>query len=675
MKKLITKYYKEILEDRFRNNFVFLSIAFFCVDIIFRIINGFPLLSWATIRVLLSSLIISLCVSSLSQLIRKRWIRNIITVFFSFLSSFYAWLQIGFMNYLGVYISFNTSSQFGAVKDYLFDYLGSFHISYYLIFIPFILYLIYIIYISKTKEYNYLILNKKNFLIPFVLILNIFLYYGSINWGFMQNKFQTTTNRELFRSVSNPSLAINQFGTNVFGILDIKTFLFPVDQEITVFKQASKSSKKVKSDKTREVSNDLQTIADNETNTKYMNLHNYFLSNEVTDYNEYTGMFKNKNVIVILMESVNNTIINEEFFPNFYKLYSEGWHWNNEYSPRNSCATGNNEFSAMTGLYSLYNACTSNVYVNNTYYEAIFNLFNNSGYVTNSMHDFTEWYYKRPTIHINMGSGMFYNAKALDIKTASYYGEWPSDVEFFEKAMDIELKNDGKWMTWLTTVTSHQPYSSSSTYGDLHKDYFKELGYSTSMSRYLSKLKVLDDAIGVMIDKLDKADKLDDTVIVLLADHYPYGLNKSVVSETIKGDLSDYEIERTPFVIYNSSMKPKEFNEYSTYINLVPTLANLMGIEYDPRLYMGSDLLSEDYESIVVFADGSWKNEKAYYNAATGNVKYYIEDSYTDEEIRDITNRVSMKIQMSNIAIKTNYFNYLETKMNELKKTQTTEED
>ncbi len=675
MKNKLKKYYSEILDDRFRNNFMLLSFVFFSVDIIFRLINKFPIFSWSTVRILLGSLIISLFVSSLSSLIRKRWIKNTINILFAFISSFYAWLQVGFMNYLGVYISFNTSSQFGAVKDYLKDYLMSFHITYYLLFIPFILYVIYLIYMAKTQEYKYLILNKKNFLIPFVLILLLFLYYGSINWGFMQNKFQTTTNRELFKNVSNPSLAINQFGTNVFGVLDVKSYLFPSDQEITVFKKASKSSKKIKSEKTRSVSNDLQTIADNETDIKYLNLHNYFLSNEVTDYNDYTGMFKDKNVIVILMESVNNTIINKELFPNFYKLYSEGWHWNNEYSPRNSCATGNNEFSAMTGLYSLYNACTSNVYVDNRYYEAIFNLFNNAGYTTNSMHDFSEWYYKRPTIHVNMGSRTFYNAASLDIKTASYYGEWPSDIEFFEKAMDIELKNKGKWMTWLTTVTTHQPYSSSSTYGDLYKDNYKAMGYSTSMSRYLSKLKVLDDAIGVMIDKLTDAKKLDDTVIVLLADHYPYGLNKSTVSETIKGDLSDYEIERTPFVIYNSSMKPKEFNEYSTYINLVPTLANLMGLEFDPRLYMGSDLLSEDYESIVVFADGSWKNEKAYYNAATGHVKFYQDNSYTDDEIRDITNRVSLKIQMSNIAIKNNYFNYLETKMNELKNEKENTED
>ena len=93
------------------------------------------------------------------------------------------------------------------------------------------------------------------------------------------------------------------------------------------------------------------------------------------------------------------------------------------------------------------------------------------------------------------------------------------------------------------------------------------MGYSTSMSRYLSKLKVVDEAIGILYERLEKADILNDTVIVMLADHYPYGLNKKTVAETLKYPLEDYEIERTPFLIYNSEMEPKEFNDYTSYIN------------------------------------------------------------------------------------------------------------
>ena len=78
--------------------------------------------------------------------------------------------------------------------------------------------------------------------------------------------------------------------------------------------------------------------------------------------------------------TICGAIIDEEKFPNFYELYTNGYHWVNNYSPRNSCATGNNEFSAMTSLYSIYNTCTSNTYKDNKYYESIFGLFNDKGY-------------------------------------------------------------------------------------------------------------------------------------------------------------------------------------------------------------------------------------------------------------------------------------------------------
>ena len=534
----------------------------------------------------------------------------------------------------------------------------SFKLIYYIIFLPFIFSLIYYLIINRKREYQKHNFNKKYFILVPTLILSVLLYFGTLKLSFMQNQLQIKSNLKLFKNPDVPTVAVNQFGTVVFGILDYKSFIFPVDEENHIYNADSENNNKIVN---REISPALEEIANNEPNKKYVSLNNYFLSQKVTDYNQYTGMFEGKNVVVILMESVNEAIINEEYYPNFAKIYNGGWHWENNYSPRNSCATGNNEFSAMTGLYSIYNTCTSNVYKNNTYFQSIFGLFNNKGYTTTSMHNFVEWYYKRETIHPNMGSGKYYGAESLNIKTASYYGEWPSDVEFFEKAFDIVLndESDQPWMTWLTTVTSHQPYTSSSTYGDLYKDEFKKLGYSTATSRYLSKLKVVDEALGVMLNKLTEAGELENTVIVLLADHYPYGLSKSYVSEMIDHELEDYEIEKTPFVIYNPSMTPKTYTEYNSYINLVPTIANLMNLDYDPRLYMGTDLLSSDYESMVVFADGSWKNEKAYYNASTSKIKYYGEDVYTAEEIQNINAKINLKISMSSLAIKNNYFNYL----------------
>lgn len=664
---------KSIFKDNFINNLIFLTFIVFLVEILFRAISNFDLIDYATLRIFLSSFIISMFVAFFSSLTKRKWLKNTINLVYIFIYSIYTWLQLGFINYLGVYISFNTSSQLGAVTDYVKDFLLSFKPIYFVIFLPFLTAIIFYLILGKNKEYYKLEINRKVLLLLPILLVSCICYYLTLSLSFMQNEFQIKNNLKLFRNPDVPTIAVNQFGTTVFGMLDLKTFIFPVEDESNI---VTKSTQNQNNKVTREVSKALDELAEGETNNTYKNLNSYFASQKVTDTNEYTGMFEGKNVVVILMESVNEAIINEEYFPNFYNLYSNGWHWENTYSPRNSCATGNNEFSAMTSLYSIYNTCTANVYKKNSYNQAIFNLFNEKGYDTTSMHNYSEWYYYRSTIHKNMGSGKYYGASDLDIDTPGYYGEWTSDEEFFTKAFDIILnKEDEKpFMTWLTTVSSHQPYSVSSTYGDLYKEDFKELGYSTAVSRYLSKLKVLDNAIGIMINKLKESGKLDDTVIVLLADHYPYGLNQSAISEMIDHDLDDYEIEKTPFVIYNSEMTSKTFKEYNSYINLVPTLANLMNLEYDPRLYMGTDLLSNDYESRVVFADGSWKNELAYYNASTSKIIYYKEKTYTSEEIQDINNEINMKITMSTKAIKNNYFNYLKEQMDEYTKLQEKED-
>ena len=121
-------------------------------------------------------------------------------------------------------------------------------------------------------------------------------------------------------------------------------------------------------------------------------------------------------------------------------------------------------------------------------------------------------------------------------------------------------------------------------------------------------------------------------------------------------------------------MQNKEFDSYTSYINLLPTVANLMGVEYDPRLYMGTDLFSEDYTSRVVFADGSWKNEIAYYDASTSKITYFTNKEYTVEEVQKINELVTMKISVSTSSIKLNYFNYLGKRIDEYKSSLNNEE-
>ena len=662
---------KDFMNKNILLNFIINFVFILMVETVFKIVNKFSILDWSSLRIILSTILLSMIISGIEYFVPKK-IHKFINIIILFIISIYALAQTGFNNFIGVYMSLGTSSQLGAVIDYIREFILSFKWYYYFVMLPFILCLVYYIFVNKiiVKKFNVSLvntkfkeLNKDMFLkkawgmsIIFISIFALFL--STLKITFMQNKLQTVSNMNLYNNPSVPSISVKQFGITNFGILDVKNYFVPNEnsnEDILIDESKNKETSRSKDD------TKWKDLINRESDVTMNTLNKYFINNDGSDFNDYTGYFKDKNLIVIMLESVNDIIINKEDYPNFYKMYSEGWHWENNYSPRNSCSTGNNEMSGMISLYSIYNTCTANNFKNNTYYESIFGLFNRSNYNTFSAHDYVAHYYDRNTIHTNMGSMKYYDVEDLGISYSSQYKNWASDEDFMTKILDVIKNNDSdNFMAWLTTVSSHQPYYYSSTEGDKYLDLYKDLDLRIDLKRYKSKLKILDNALGILLDGLESQGILDDTVIVMYGDHYPYGLSTSTINTVLDYDTSvDFESERVPFVIYNSKLESKTFKEYTSYINLLPTIANLFGIDYDPRLYVGSDILSDDYKSLVVFADGSWKNEVAYYNASKGTVEYFGDKVYTLEEVQEINQRVDTKMKMSSLAIKNNYFNYL----------------
>lgn len=654
-------------KNKFIYNTIILTIGIYFVEMIFKLINNQNIFSFSSIRILLSSICIGLIISYLELFVKDKFISKINIIILAIIT-IYSILQAGFNNFIGVYISFNVSSQADAVFSYIFDFLKSFYWYYYLILLPFLFLIIYYelinrekIKIQVNKDSNKL---KNTFIFISLFLVFGFSYYLTISLDIFQNKYQTIANKDLFENPNNPSIAIREFGTTMYAILDIKNlFIENEDGNITTTPTYNQNSN-IKEDDTKWLE-----LIENEENLALNYLNNYFINNKITSENSYTGMFEDKNLIVIMMESVNDIFINEELYPNFYKLLSEGYYFKNNYSPRNSCATGNNELSGMIGLYSIYNKCTANTYSNNLYPESIFNLFNNKGYKTTSMHNYTEKYYERREIHNNMGSGRYYDVDDLGLLYNTKDEEWSSDEDFMKKVVKLldEYDKDEKFMTWLTTVTSHQPYGKS-LYGDKYLYLFDSEEYDDyhiKLKRYMSKLKVLDEGLGVLIKGLEKQNKLEDTVIVLYGDHYPYGLSNDILEEALPYSIDEkYENERVPFVIWSSDLEATTYTEYTSYVNILPTIANLFNLDHDSRYYVGTDLFSNEYESITVYADGSWKNEEAFYDATTSNITYYTNVKYSLEKIIEINQKVTDKIKYSNLAIQHDYFNYLDQNLN-----------
>ncbi len=627
-------------------------IYLFSLEVIFRAIENYTIFSWATLRILFSSALLIVIWNFFFSFIKNTKKQRLSNLILLSIATIYSIAQAGFLNFLGIYVSLGTSTQVGAVASYIVDFLESLKLEYYFLIIPVILYFIYMKKADKKFEMGNPHKIRLQLIISFFIVAS--LYYSTLTLSFMQNPLQLISNIDLFHNTSNSSIAINQFGTTLFGLLDIKSLILP-------YKDDGFSATSITNEEENSLDdNAWKKLQENTTNETYKNINNYFMNRPITKKNEYTGLFKNKNLIIIMMESANTVLEKKEYFPNFAKLMEHGWYWENNYSPRNSCSTINNEMSGMISLFPINNICTANIYKENTYFESIFHLFRNANYKTSSYHDFDETFYFRREIHQNMGSERFYDITDIPVYYVNDgYWEWPNDADFLAKAMPYILE-DKKFFSWFTTASAHHPYNNDSILAQKYYDLFADTNYTDGAKSYLSKLKVTDDAIGVLLDKLKEANVLEDTVIVLYGDHYPYALSDEDLSFLDFDVTKDFEKEKTPFIIYNPSLEAKVFEENTYFMNLLPTIANLFDLEYDARLYLGEDLFNENYSNRVIYSDGSWQDDVAIYESASSSLRYLQDKTYTKENLQKINLDVTNKLRMSNLVITENYFNYLE---------------
>lgn len=654
---------------KFYTTYIVQVLFIFAIEVLVKYLFGNLVLDWTLLRIFLSSALLAFVISIFTDRLSLKLRRGLI-LFFDFFIAFYAWLQLGFINFIGAFMSIGNAEQGTKITEYIFEFLSAYEPILHVIYIPFILVIVYFVferYITRDgfeKKIDFSSLIKDLAILIYIALL-IFMYYVTMEVDFMQNKFQTVTNKELFKYPSNPSMAIKNFGTTVYFALDVKGTFFGGSNSSSPVPGTKPKDDEPITDNSRIIDDEAwDSLIKIEEDPSYIALNSYFKNREIVPMNDHTGMFKDKNLIMIMLESVGSAVFSEEYkeyFPTLYKLYSEGITGQNNYSPRNNCATGDSEMTSQISVYSIETTCTVNTYKNNEYQQALMYMLRKNDYYTTAFHNYTDMYYSRGIYEYKMGSMRYYGVTDLGIDYSAPYKEWPSDLEFFGKAIPKFIDYD-KFATYIVSVTAHTPYIFSSEMGNKHLDLFKDLDVSIQTKRYLSKVKEDDLALELLLKSLEEKGILDDTVIVIFGDHYPYGLSDKQYQSIADYDISvNHEVDRTPFIIYNSATEPEKIEKYTSPMDYAPTLLNLFGIEYDPRYYFGNDVFSE-YTDFVAFSDNSWQNSRGYYSAPLGVfLPSSDDDVLSDDEIIAINKEIHDLKNMSALTIKKNYFNYLFT--------------
>ncbi len=397
---------------------------------------------------------------------------------------------------------------------------------------------------------------------------------------------------------------------------------------------------------------DFAALAETEENKTTKKIYNYLASVEPTKKNEYTGMFEGYNLIFITAESFSEQGIHPELTPTLYKLANSGFDFTNYWATYPSNTT-NGEYTNLTGLMPDISKPKQNgsfVYsIRNTMNMNIANWFNAQGATSRAYHNYVGTYYNRQKTHPNLGY-VFKGKKEIGNLPG-----WPSsDLVMVERTVD-EYINDDWFHTYYMTFSGHHSYQFGgvNTMADKNKDLvsgYKDM--STEQKAYLACHIELDKAVEFLIARLELAGKLDKTVIVITTDHYPYGLTDSSWKKMIGHSLQWGGIERhkSDLIIWNSAMETVKVDKPCSNPDVLPTLLNLFGFEYDSRLYSGSDILS-DSPGLAMTANQSFITDKIIYNSRYEKVykldeEYELPENYLDTYIQIVKNRFSIAASM-----------------------------
>ena len=376
-----------------------------------------------------------------------------------------------------------------------------------------------------------------------------------------------------------------------------------------------------------------------------------------TRKNSYTGLLQDYNLITICAESFCPWFISEELTPTLYKLSHTGIIFDNYYGTFQSVTT-NGEYTMCMGLYPDMSRTKTdssfNVAGTNYLPFCLGSALKDKGYQTWGYHDYIGDFYNRNITHANMGYTFKAADSGLDMKI-----DWlSSDLEMMEASVDDYLSSKEPFHAYYMTFSGHYQYNWDNAMSDKNRDAVRDLPFSEPVKAYIACNLELENALTYLMERLEQAGVANKTCIVLTNDHYPYGLTEEEYNE-LAGQTLDttFEKYRNSFICYVPGLSENiVVDEYCSTADILPTLLNLFGVDYDSRLLAGADVLSNGIH-MAILSDKSFLTKAFRYDAGTETVIPADESiTVSDEQLEAYRLYVDNKFQMSSNIVNSDYY-------------------
>ncbi len=612
VKTFIKKYYYLLL----------LALPFILIDIFTRYkVEFYGLLKLVPnlFTLLWISLIISICLFS------KKKIGKIIYILFFILSLALYLVNNIYYSMTSVFFDFSMVMLAGEGSEYLLDSIKNCDLSVYLFLIPIFITFILALKIYPKEEHK----SHKNILIT----IFIFILLHSITPSLLGK-----ANEELTWSTwRNPRNIYNSFNDNNKAMKVSGLYEYTVRNFYIIFLKSETTNEK-----------DIEFLKEE------------YAKEKETNKNKYTGKYKDNNLIIVQLEGIDSWLINKNDTPTLYNMMKNSINFTNHYSYYNGGgSTFNSEFAVNTGFITPL-SYTQNAYTfnKNSFPYSLAHLFKEQGYTVNAFHMNTKEYYSRGTNYKNWGYDNYYGLVDQNTyKDNSYYldRELLLNEEFKEKMFDNE-----KFVDYIITYTNHMPFSAEKgnckMLLDLDSKENENVSYDlTEEDCARRQAKETDYMIELLVKELKERELFDKTTIVVLTDHYLYTLSDKTILNKYK-NTSNNLINHTPFFIYTNNKDKRTIRTVTSQLNVLPTVLNLFGIDYNPNYYIGQDALSNNYQKIVFFSDYSWYDGNVYVDGGAVTNNKYINQNTLEEK----NYYVNYLIKKNDLTLKYNYFKDIE---------------
>ena len=410
---------------------------------------------------------------------------------------------------------------------------------------------------------------------------------------------------------------------------------------------------------------DFAALAESESNKDIASLHQYLATLTPDMENEYTGLFEGKNLILITAEAFSHKVVDPERTPTLYRMMTEGIYFTDYYHQLWGCGTTGGEFANLMSIVPYGGTTTMMEVVQQDMFLTMGRQLQEQGYASGSFHNNDHTYYSRHKTHEKLGYDKFLgwgNGIERMLKDRS-------DEEMIFTTVEKYLDQQ-PFSLYYMTLSGHSPYSRSNSVANKYYNDVKDMNASEPIKCYMACNMSLEYAMRRVIEKLEELGIADDTVIVISTDHYPYGLAPSdtwggagYVHELLGQSnwMDDNVRDQSALIIWSGCLEDQDIvvEDPVTALDILPTLSNLFGVEYDSRLMVGRDVFSDSEPLVFWPLTYSWKTDKGFYNGKTGEFTPAEGVEVPEGYVEAVTASVKNKCVYSKAVQQHNYFNVI----------------